>query len=111
MLKRSSDPLSFLSFNLSIRNLVIREAPNQLINQSRRHLCGEHFRTSVFKLRLSPGDGQSTPYSNLKGRGFTVSASGIHQFPVVRSPAIPECSRSSGKLGLREITSISKPAE
>src|ERR1017187_1615656 len=27
----------FQSFNLLIRNLVIRESPNQLINQSRRH--------------------------------------------------------------------------
>jgi hypothetical protein len=94
--------------DLSIFQSVNQESGNQRVTQStnqpikKASACGGHFRASVFKLRLLPGDGQSTQYSNLKGRGFTASASGIHRFPVVRSPAIPEGSRSSGKLGLRE---------
>jgi hypothetical protein len=93
----------FQSFNHLIRNLLIRESPNQLINQSRKHRrAAAKIRVRCFKFRLLPGEGQSNPKTQTsRGGGLIASASGIGRFPVVRSPANPEGSRSSGKLGLR----------
>lgn len=70
------------SFNHSIRNLLIRESPNQLINQSRRH----PHRTATKarkRFRISPVAGRMAEQpktQTTRGGGLTASASGITNF-------------------------------
>lgn len=70
-----------------IRNLLIRESPNQLINQSRRHMrTAAKICAKVLKFRLLPGEGQSNPKTQTtRGGGLIASASGIGRSPAFHS--------------------------
>ncbi|SPE17645.1 hypothetical protein SBA5_110005 [Candidatus Sulfotelmatomonas gaucii] len=58
---------------------MIRELPNQLINQSRRHKrAAAKIRTNVFTFRQLPGELQSNSTTQTtRGGGPKASASGI----------------------------------
>jgi len=103
--------------NLSILQSLNQESFNQRITQATNQpikkasaRCGQFLRKTSQVSPLAGRRSEQPKNSNLKGRGFIVSASGIDRFPVVRSPANPEGSRSSGKLGLRERMDSPGPA-
>jgi hypothetical protein len=97
------------SINPSIRNHGIRESPNQLINQSRRHplrTAGKQ-RQEPFKFRLLPGEWQSNPKTQAtRGGGLTAFASGIDRISVVCSLANLEGFRASSGFGLSAIIEL-----